>query len=95
MISYTAKDNCITFSVRVQPRASHSKIVGEVDRSLKVKVAAPPVDGEANGELIRFLAKYFEVSRRDVEIISGETAKNKIIRIYGITRELFEAQLPM
>ncbi len=58
-----------------------------------MKIAAPPVDGEANEELIRFLAKWFEVSRREIEIVSGETAKNKIIRIHGLTIEGFEARL--
>jgi uncharacterized protein len=95
MISYTAKEDCLTFAIRVQPRASISKIVGEVEGSLKVKIAAPPVDGEANEELIRFLSKWFEVPKRDVEIISGETAKNKIIRIHGLTVASFEARLPM
>jgi uncharacterized protein len=93
MIDYTFKDTSITFTIRVQPRASQSKIVGEIEGSLKVKVAAPPVDGEANEELIKFLAKYFEVPKREVEIISGETAKNKIIRIHGITSEDFETRL--
>lgn len=95
MISYTAKDNGITFTVRVQPRASQSKIVGEIEGSLKVKIAAPPVDGEANEELIRFLSKWFEVPKRQIEIISGETAKNKIIRIHGLTSESFEANLSL
>lgn len=95
MISYTAKDNCITFSVRVQPRALQSNIVGEIEGSLKVKIAAPPADGKANEELIKFLAKQFDLPKRDIEIISGETAKNKIIRLHGIMGEHFEAQLPM
>ena len=63
MISYTAKDNSVTFTVRVQPRASNSKIVGEIEGNLKVKIAAPPVDGEANEELVKFLSKWFEVPK--------------------------------
>jgi uncharacterized protein len=93
MISYTAKESSITFSVRVQPRASQSKIAGEIEGSLKVKIAAPPVDGEANEELIRFLAKWFEVPKREIEILSGETAKNKIIKIHGLASEDFEARI--
>ena len=93
MISYTAKDAGITFAVRVQPRASQSKIAGEIEGSLKVKIAAPPVDGEANEELVRFLAKWFEVPKREIEILSGETAKNKIIRIHGLASEDFEARI--
>lgn len=93
MISYTEKDGSLTFTVRVQPRASNSKIVGEMEGSLKVKIAAPPVDGEANEELIRFLSKWFEVPKRDIEIVSGESAKNKILRIHGLTSENFEVQM--
>ncbi len=94
MISYTARESSITFAVRVQPRASQSKIAGEIEGSLKIKIAAPPVDGEANEELIRFLSKWFEVPKREIEIVSGETAKNKIIRIHGLTVENFETRLP-
>ena len=93
MISYTAHESSITFAVRVQPRASQSKITGEIQGNLKVKIAAPPVDGEANEELIRFLAKWFEVPRQEIEILSGETAKNKIIRIHGLASEDFEARI--
>ena len=93
MISYTAKEASVTFAVRVQPRASQSKIAGEIEGSLKVKIAAPPVDGEANEELIRFLAKWFEVPKREIEIVAGETAKNKIIRIHGLTPESFESRV--
>lgn len=84
MISFTAADGSVTFSVRVQPRASRSEIIGELDGALKLRLAAPPVDGEANAELIRFLAKLFGVTRRQVSILSGQTSKNKLVRIEGI-----------
>lgn len=84
MIQATAKDGSITFSVRVQPRASRSEVVGELDGALKIRLAAPPVDGEANEELIRFLAKLFGVSRSQVSILSGQTSKNKLIRVDGL-----------
>lgn len=84
LIKITAKDGGISFSVRVQPRASRSGIVGELDGALKIRLAAPPVDGEANEELIRFLAKLFDVSRQQVSILSGQTSKNKLIRVDGI-----------
>jgi uncharacterized protein (TIGR00251 family) len=62
-------------------------VAGELDGALKVRLAAPPVDGEANEELIRFLAKLFDVPRRQVSILSGLTSKNKLIRVEGITGE--------
>ena len=89
MIKFTAKDATITFAVRVQPRASHSVITGEIDGALKIRLAAPPVDGAANEELIRFLSKLLNVPRQNVTIVSGITAKNKIIRVAGLAADDF------
>jgi uncharacterized protein len=85
LIQATIKDGSITFAVRVQPRASRSEIVGELNGALKVRLAAPPVDGEANEELIRFLAKLFGVSRGQVSILTGQTSKNKLVRVDGLS----------
>lgn len=85
MIKLTTRENSIIFAVRVQPRASRSEILGELDGALKIRLAAPPVDGEANEELIRYLAKFFGVPRRQVCILSGQTSKNKVIRIDSMT----------
>ena len=84
MIKLSATNDSITFAVRVQPRASRSEVTGELDGTLKVRLAAPPVDGEANEELIRLLAKLFAVSRQRVSIFSGLTSKNKLIRVEGM-----------
>jgi len=81
VIKYTEGSRGVTFAVRIIPRASSSDIVGEHDGALKIRVAAPPVEGAANRELIRFLAKSFKVTQNDVEIVSGAGAKTKIIRI--------------
>lgn len=93
MIRFTAQEGAITFTVRAQPRATKSALAGEVEGALKIKIAAPPVAGAANEELIRFLAKLFEVPRRAVTILSGETAKNKIVRIHGLAAEPFATRL--
>lgn len=69
------------FSVRVIPRSSRTEIVGEYDGAVKIKIASPPVDGAANQELIRFLAKTFAISKSSVSIISGETSKHKRIKL--------------
>lgn len=87
MIKLTAKDGGISFAVRVQPRASKSGVAGELDGALKVRLAAPPVDGEANDELIRLLAKLFDVTRQQVTLVSGQTSKNKLVRVGGISIE--------
>lgn len=93
LIKLTAKDGGVIFAVRVQPRASKSEVAGELDGALKVRLAAPPVDGEANEELIRFLAKLLDVSRREIALISGQTSKNKIVRVDGISIEEVERVL--
>jgi hypothetical protein len=74
-----------SFTVRVVPRASKSEIVGEYNGAFKIRIASPPVDGAANTELIRLLAKAFHVPRNSVEISLGQTSKIKKIRIAGIT----------
>lgn len=84
-IKHSESNGSITFSVRVVPRASKSEIVGEHDGALKVRIASPPVDGAANSELIKLLAKEFGVSKSNVDIIAGQTSKTKQIRITGIT----------
>lgn len=84
MLKLTTTADTLTFSVRVQPRTSQSGIAGEMDGALKLRIAAPPVEGAANEELIRWLARFFGVSRAQVTIISGETAKQKIVRISGV-----------
>ena len=67
--------------MRVVPRASRSEVVGELDGALKVRLAAAPVEGAANAELIKLLAKHFEAPKSAVEIVSGHTSKTKQIRI--------------
>ena len=93
MIRFTAQDGALTFTVRAQPRATKTVLAGEIEGALKIKIAAPPVDGAANEELIRFLAKVFAVPRRAVTILSGATAKNKIVRLHGLTAAQFETRL--
>lgn len=75
----------ITFDVRVVPRSSKSEIVGLHDGALKIRLASPPLNGAANAELIKLLAKSFGVSKGEVEIVSGSTAKSKRVRISGAT----------
>ena len=85
MIKLTVADDSITFAVRVQPRAARSGVVGEFAGALKVRLAAPPVDGAANEELIRLLVKLCDVSRANIELVSGVTNKNKLVRVSGIS----------
>jgi uncharacterized protein (TIGR00251 family) len=87
LITYTQKDNAIMFNVRVVPRASKSEIAGGHGGALKVRIASPPVDGAANEELIKFLAKSFGVTRSAVEIVSGHSSRLKRVTITGPSPE--------
>jgi uncharacterized protein (TIGR00251 family) len=89
----TEHNGALSFTVRVVPRASRSEVAGEHDGALRVRVAAPPVDGAANQELVRMLARSLSVPARDVEITSGHTSKLKHVRVQGATREALEALL--
>jgi uncharacterized protein (TIGR00251 family) len=78
-----AQDRGLTFAVSVVPRASRSEIVGEHNGALRVRIAAPPVAGAANRELVRTLAKIFKLPQNAVEIVSGANSKNKTVRLRG------------
>ena len=69
--------------VRVKPRASKSRVLGMKGDELEVAVAAPPVDGAANLELVRTLAEHYGVAKSRVEIISGLAGRSKLVRIVG------------
>ncbi len=84
MIQFTERDNHVTFQILVQPRAGRSRVIGEINGALKIKIAAPPVDGEANEECQRFLAQVLDVRRADIEIVSGMTSRKKAIRVWGL-----------
>lgn len=85
MTDIVENENSVSFTIRVVPRASKSEIVGEMGGAVKVRVASPPVDGAANAELVKFLAKTFGVAKSAVEIVSGHVSKTKQIRINGVT----------
>lgn len=85
MLNLQEHDGAVTFRLRVQPRARSTGIAGEHDGALKLKVASPPVDGKANSEIIRYLAKIAGVRQSAVEIVSGATSRDKVVRIQGVT----------
>ena len=75
----------VTFAVKVQPRARRNVVVGELGDALKVALTAPPVDGKANEACVEFFAEALRVSRSSVAIVSGQSSRNKVIRVSGIT----------
>ncbi len=81
------REEAATLSIRIQPRASKNEIVRREGCGFKIRLTAPPVDGAANEALIRFLADTFSVPKSQVEIVSGHTAREKIVRINGVSQE--------
>ncbi len=79
-----SKDELI-LTIKVEPRSSRSGIVGMYGDALKVKLTSAPVEGKANKELVALLAKELGIKKRDIEIVSGETSKNKVVKLIGIS----------
>ncbi|EAU61862.1 conserved hypothetical protein [Stigmatella aurantiaca DW4/3-1] len=75
----------------VQPRASRTRVVGEHDGMLKLQLAAPPVDGEANAALVEFLAKRLGLPRRQVTLVAGDAARRKRVFLAGVDAARVEA----
>jgi len=85
--------NEMIIDVRVITRASCNEIVGTQGGVLRVRITAPPVDGAANTELVKLLSRAFGVSRSNVEIVSGETSRNKRLRITGASEAVIQQVL--
>jgi uncharacterized protein (TIGR00251 family) len=83
----------IIFAIKVQPRARRNAITGAVGEALKLALTDPPVDGRANQAVIEFLAELFEIPRASVTIASGETSRNKMVRISGLSKHAVERKL--
>jgi hypothetical protein len=82
----------IRIRVRIQPGAQRNELLGwNPAGELRIRIAAPPREGEANKELVAFLAKHFGLAKRDIEIASGEKSRVKTISIPAALREVLEA----
>jgi len=80
-------ENKARISVQVYPSAVRNEIVGLTNGVLRVKLSAPPVKGKANRELLAFLSQLLGISKDRIGIIKGQTTRNKIIAIDGMTKE--------
>lgn len=90
------KRQTVIFNAKIQPRSKKNEISvlgGPGDFLLKVKLTAPPVDGAANKALVEFLSETLGLKYRDVEIISGKTGRNKLIRASGISQNEFKRKI--
>ena len=87
MVAIQNSANGATFAVKVHPRAKKNAITGEVGDALKVALTAPPADGKANAACIEFFAKLLNLPRSSVTIAAGQTSRNKVIRVSGLTAQ--------
>jgi uncharacterized protein len=76
----------IVLTVHVQPGAKRNEVSGPYGDALKIRIASPPVDGQANAALIAFLAKLFAVPARQVRLLRGQSARYKTVEIAGSAR---------
>lgn len=75
----------VRLSIRAKPKSSRSKVLRVREGALDVAIAAPPVDGAANSELVKTLARFFGVPKSSIAIVSGSTARAKRVQISGAT----------
>ena len=83
MIEDAAAENAAVLDIKVIPRAGRSDVAGTRDNALLVRLAAPPVEGAANAELVDLLARLLLVPRRHVVVISGEKSRKKRGKVMG------------
>jgi uncharacterized protein (TIGR00251 family) len=79
--------------VYVQPRASRTEVTGRHDGCIRIRLAAPPVDGAANAALIEFVAERTRVARSAVRIVRGTTGRRKTVEVDGVPAAAVEAAL--
>ena len=77
----------VIIKVYVAPRSSSNRVTGIHNGAIKIALTAPPVEGAANKALVEFLAKILEVPKSSVQIAAGESSRNKVVRVVGISLE--------
>lgn len=85
-------DSC-TLAIKAIPNAPRSEIIGWLGDALKIKIHAPPVEGRANEALCEFLAETLGLPRRAVSVLRGDTSRQKLVRIEGLTLADLKAKL--
>jgi uncharacterized protein (TIGR00251 family) len=99
-VAFTVRETAqgAQFALRVQPRASRNAIVGTIaagnlGHAVKLAITAPPVDGKANAAVIEFLAELFDVPKSSIAIVAGETGRNKLIAVRGLSADAVRKKL--
>jgi uncharacterized protein len=80
-------------SIRLQPRAKREEVVGARGDVIVVRVTAPPVDGKANAALCRLIARSVRVSSSRVTVVRGQTSREKVVRVEGVTQDVLRSAL--
>ena len=93
MLPISEANGAVRVSIFVQPRASRTEVVGHHGDAIKLRVAAPPVDGEANREVVRFLSKLLGIPPGSVELLSGESGRRKVVELRGVTVDFVRSKL--
>jgi uncharacterized protein len=83
----------VTFAVKVHPRAKKNAITGEVGGTLKLALTTPPIEGRANDACIAFLAEILNVPRSSISIAAGQTSRNKVIHVAGLSAQELSRRL--
>jgi uncharacterized protein (TIGR00251 family) len=78
--------DAVDLALHVQPGAKRTEAAGTHGDAMKLRLAAPPLEGKANAELVRFLAEAFGVPQRQVSIVHGETSRRKLVRVRAPSR---------
>lgn len=87
------KGGRLLLTVHAKPRAKKSAIRGFREGGVELAVAAPPVDGAANEEIVRALSGWLSVPKRDIEIVRGTSGREKIVAVTGISEQALRAAL--
>ncbi|MGH8175867.1 MAG: DUF167 domain-containing protein [Steroidobacter sp.] len=83
----------VRINIYVQPRASKTAIAGRHDNAIRIRLAAPPVDGAANAALVEFVAERLDIAKSRVRVVAGHASRRKVIEIDDVTMDEVSAAL--
>jgi uncharacterized protein (TIGR00251 family) len=93
MVPIRESAGAVTFAVRVHPRAKKSAVTGAHGEALKLSLTAPPVEGRANQAAVEYFAEVLRLPRSSITIAAGQTSRNKVVRITGVTADALRKRL--
>lgn len=94
MVDIRETEHGVIFHIHVVPRSAKCEVAGVQGDALKLRITAPPVEGQANMECIRFLSDILGVRKKQVTILSGHKSKKKTVAIEGVRRKDIESLIP-